>query len=138
MKTWFTSLNGAITLSVIALLTFVGGTFLDYQFVFNEFFPGPGQAAMATLVNMALFGGWIWALLAASRGARGGLIASLIFTLLFFFGIAVSTLVVYCPSPCRTAWPVMEIANWAKLITGLIAAVAVGLQLRPPVAAASL
>jgi hypothetical protein len=131
MKTWFTSLNGAIALSVIALLTFMGGTFLDYQFVFDEYFPGPGQAGMTTLINMALFGGWIWALLAASRGARGGLIATLIFTLLFFLGIAVGTLVAYCPSPCSTAWPVIEIANWAKLITGLMAAVAVGLQLRP-------
>lgn len=130
MRTWFRSLNAAIVLAVIALLTFMGGTFLDYQFVFNEFFPSPGQAAMVTLINVALFGGWIWALLAASRGARGGLIATLVFTLLFFFVIAVSTLVVYCPSPCAIAWPVMEIANWAKLITGLIAAVAIGLQLR--------
>ena len=64
-----------------------------------------------------------------------GLIATLIFTLLFFLGIAVSTLVAYCPSPCSTGWPVIEIANWAKLITGLMAAIAVGLQLRPAASA---
>lgn len=130
MKTWFTSLNGAITLSVIALLTFIGRTFLDYRYVYDQFFPRPGQAAVSILINMALFGGWIWALLAASRGSQGGLIATLIFNLLLLFGVAVGTLVAYCPSPCPTAWPLMEIANWANLITGLIAAVAVGLRLR--------
>lgn len=31
MRNWFTSLNGAITLSVIALLTFLGRGFMDWR-----------------------------------------------------------------------------------------------------------
>jgi hypothetical protein len=38
----------------------------------------------------------------------------------------------WCPSPCRTGWPVMEISNWITLLSGLIAAIAVGIQLRQP------
>jgi len=32
MKNWFTSLNGAITLSVVGLLTFLGRGFLDWRY----------------------------------------------------------------------------------------------------------
>ncbi|MBI3738690.1 MAG: hypothetical protein HY258_06560 [Chloroflexi bacterium] len=60
MKTWFTSLNGAITLSAVALLSMLARTFLDFQFVFNEFAPGPGQAGLAIVVMTAIFGGWLW------------------------------------------------------------------------------
>jgi hypothetical protein len=53
---------------------------------------------------------------------------------LFLFGITVGTLVAYCTSPCLTAWPLIEIANWTTLVTGLIAAVAVGLRQWGPAA----
>jgi pyruvate/2-oxoacid:ferredoxin oxidoreductase beta subunit len=79
---------------------------------------------------MAVFGGWLWGLLAATRGSRRGLIIALGFDLLLWLGIAVGTLLAYCPSPCDTAWPLMEIANWANLLFGLLAAVAAGLHLR--------
>lgn len=130
MKTWFTSLNGAIILSAIAYLAFLGRTFVDFQFVFSYFAATPALAALATLINTALFGGWLWGLLAAVRGSRSGLIATLIFTLLFLLGDAVGTLVAYCPSPCPTAWPLMEIANWSNLLFGLLGVMAAGLHLR--------
>ena len=130
MKTWFTSLNGAITLSVIALLSLLARTFVDFQFVFNEFGSSPGQAALTVLMMTALVGGWLWGLLAAARGGRGGLIAALIFSLLLPVGEGIGTLVAFCPSPCQTAWPLMEIANWSNVILGLAAALAVGLHLR--------
>lgn len=130
MKAWFTSLNGAIALSMIALLTFLGRTFLDFQYVMPDFFPSSGQTALGVVVYMALFGGWLWGLLAAVRGSRGGLIALLVFNLLLPFGAGVATLVSWCPSPCPTAWPLMEIANWTNLLLGLLAAVSVGLRLR--------
>lgn len=130
MKTWFASLNGVITLSLVALLIFMGRTFIDFQYVYVEFFPNPGEAALAILVNMALFGGWFWALLKASHGSRRGLMGALIFDLLFVLLLSVGTLFFYCPSPCDTAWPLAEIINWASLIVGLLAAVAVWLRLR--------
>jgi hypothetical protein len=131
MKTWLTSLNGAISLMLIALLASLGRTFADFQYVFNEFFPRPDQAVLAILILLALFGGWFLGLLVAARGGRGGLIAAFVFNLLFLFGFSIGTLVAYCPSPCPTAWPLMEIINWVNLGTGLIAAVAAGLHLWP-------
>ena len=129
MKTWFTSLNGAITLSAIALLVFMGRTFVDFQFVFNSFAATPGMAALTTVVYMALFGGWLWGLLAAVHGSRRGLIAALVFGLLLPVLTGIGTLLAFCPSPCRTAGGLMEIANWLNLVTGAIAAVAIGLHL---------
>lgn len=129
MKTWFTSLNGAITLSAVASLSMLARTFLDFQFVFNEFAPSPGQAGLAILVMTAIFGGWLWALLAAVQNSRAGLIGALAFPLLGVGG-GLATMFALCPSPCPTAGGLMEIANWANLITGLLAAVAVGLHLR--------
>ena len=130
MKTWFTSRNGAIVLLLIALIVFLGRTFIDFQFVYADFASDLGMAALMTLINMALFGGWMWALLAAARGSRRGLIAALVLDLLLVFGLSVGTALLYCPSPCDTAWPLAEIFNWASLIFGLLAAVAVGFQLR--------
>lgn len=130
MKNWFASLNGAIVLSFIALLTFLGRTFIDFQFVYNEFAPNPNSAALAMLLNMSLFGGWLWSLYAGVRGIRRGWIAGLIFALLLPFMGGIATLVFFCPSPCATAGGLMEIANWINMITGLLAVIAVGLHLR--------
>ncbi len=131
MKTWFTSLNGAVTLSLISLLIFLGRAVIDFYYVYGEFGIGLGTVTLAILLNMALFGGWIWGLLAMVKNGRRGLIAVLVFDLFFLLVIAVGTLVAYCPSPCRTAWPLAEIANWSSLVIGLLAAIALGLQFRP-------
>ncbi|MFQ5419026.1 MAG: hypothetical protein ACE5EY_01555 [Anaerolineae bacterium] len=90
MKQWFTSLNGAITLSVLALLSEAWRGFLDAMFVF------PTDIADETLMNLAaviftlLFGGWTWSLVAASRGSRRGLIAAFALNLLVLLAIPVS------------------------------------------------
>ena len=130
MKAWFTSLNVAITLSVIAFILSISRTFLDFQFVFPETSPSLGMVAIAIGFYTIVFGGWLWALLVGVQGRRAGLIAALLFALLLPFGGGIATLVAFCPTPCATAGGLMEIANWANLITGLLAAVVVGLRLR--------
>jgi len=90
MKNWFTSLNGAIALSMISLLVFLGRTLIDFYYVYREFNLDVGTVALAMLANMALFGGWIWALLSAVQGSRRGLISVLVLDLFFFFVIAVA------------------------------------------------
>lgn len=130
MKKWFTSLKGAIALSVISLLVFLGRAFIDFYFVYGEFALSLGMVGLLVLINMALFGGWIWGLLAAVQGSRRGVVALLGFDLFFLLVIAVGTLVAYCPSPCHTAWPLGEIANWSSLVVGLLAAISLGFQLR--------
>jgi hypothetical protein len=134
MKTWFTSLNGAITLSVVAFIAMLGRSIGDARYVLTEDFgsAGPELVGFWILAYSALFAGWLWSLLAAARGSRGGLIALLAFNLLLPFGLGLSTLLFWCPSPCRTGWPVMEISNWITLVSGLVSAVAVSFQLRQP------
>lgn len=133
MKTWFTSLNGAVTLSVLALLTLLGYTSLFAMFVLPDEMgvsqDQPATVALFILWAMAPFGGWVWALLAAVRGGRIGLIVTLIFSLLSAL-MGGFSLLVYCAAPkgC-VAWPVGDITVWVELITGLAASVALGLQL---------
>ena len=133
MKTWFTSLNAAITFSVIAFLTGLARLMLDARFV-SEFadFMGdqPGQVALVMLTLIAFFGGWVWALLAAVRGGRGGLIGALVCSLLLALGDGLTTVLVFCPTPCPTVSPLGDIIIWANLIIGLVASAALGLQLR--------
>lgn len=133
MKTWFMSLNGAIALSVIAFLTGLARLMLDVRFVaeFANFMGNqPGQVALVMLVFIIFFGGWLWALLALVRGSRGGLIGALVCSLLLAFGDGLTTVLVFCPTPCPTISPLGDIIIWANLISGLVAAVALGLQFR--------
>lgn len=130
MKTWFTSLNGALTLSGFALLTELWRAFFDFQHEYSSYLKGQDMILVGTLIYTLFFAGWAWGLLAAVRGSQGGLIAALVINLLFLLIIPVGTLVAYCPSPCATLWPLFEIGNWINLIFGLLAGVALALQLR--------
>ena len=130
MKSWFTALNGAVTLSVIALLTELWRAFVDFQYEYAQVLNSAGAVLLGTLVYTAFFGGWAWALLRAMRGSRSALIAALILNLLILLAIPIGALVAYCPSPCRELWPLMELANWINLFFGLLATVALALQLR--------
>jgi hypothetical protein len=128
MKNWFTSLNGAMAFSLVSLLVFLVRAFLDFYAVFGEYGLSITMVSLSMVFYAALFGGWIWALLSAARGSRRGLVTAFGFNLFFLLVIAVGTLVSYCPSPCSTAWPLGEIAIWASLIFGLLAAISLGLQ----------
>ncbi|MAG36923.1 MAG: hypothetical protein CL878_11870 [Dehalococcoidia bacterium] len=125
--------NLGVTLSVLAILVFVARAILDWGFVpeFTEA-ASPGTVAGATLLYMVLVGGWIWAVLAASHGARAGLIGALVSSALLSLGIGIGTALAFCPTPCRTIWPLMEITNWAGIIVGLAACVALGFELWRP------
>lgn len=129
MKFWFGSLTGAVILAFAALLAFLARTFIDFQFVYSEFASSTGVVAIVIILNTAFMGGWMGSLHLAARGKRGGLIATLIFILLFPLLIGIATLVTFCRTPCQTAGGLMEIANWTNLITGLLAAIAVFIQL---------
>lgn len=130
MKNWFSSLNGAITLSAIAFVLFLGRTFLDFQFVLPEFMSTTSQVITGVLLSMVIFGAWLWGLLAGARGNRGAMVMAFIFPLLFGVGAGIGTLISFCPSPCATAGGLMEVANWTNLITGLLAVAAAGMWLR--------
>jgi len=134
MKIWVTSMRGAVALSVIALLALLARiTGLDAMFVLpSEMGVREDQVLTVGLFMLAvaaLYGAWIWALLAAARGSRGGVIVALAFSLLTALFGGLYTLVVFCQPRCAAA-PVGNIIVWAELIAGLAASAALGLQLR--------
>ncbi len=77
MKTRFISLSGTITLSILALLSFIGYTLMEMRYFLSKWIPGDSAAAVETIVILLIVGGWIRALCVATSGRRGGLIALL-------------------------------------------------------------
>lgn len=118
--------NTGVALSIAGLLSMLGRTFLDYGYVYQEFIGGVGALGLVTLFNLAFFGAWIYALMAAGQGSRRAIIANFGFNLiLVIFGLSTAT--AFCPTPCETAWPVGEILIWSNLAIGIPAAIATGL-----------
>ncbi|MGD2159445.1 MAG: hypothetical protein PVG32_21390 [Anaerolineales bacterium] len=130
MKNLFTSLNTAITLSVIALLTEVWRGFLDAMFVFPVDIGDESLMQLAALAFTLIFAAWAWSLVLASRGSRRGLITAFIINALILLAIPVSWLFVYCPADCRAEAGIFNLANTLNLVFGLLAAIALGLQFR--------
>ena len=134
MKNWFLSLYGAITLSLIALLTFIGRLFLDWRYE-SSLMGAAGSTAetINILLQLAFIGGWVLAMLAATRGSRRGLIACLIFALLLDLGFVFAMFFFWCPPASCRGFPANSGLwrwTWAQLISGLLAAMALVLQLR--------
>jgi hypothetical protein len=72
VNNWLTSMSAAITISIIALLSFIGYTFLEALYFLGGWITGRAAAAAMALFVMGIAGGWIWGLLAATAGSRGG------------------------------------------------------------------
>jgi hypothetical protein len=135
MRNLFLSLHGAITLSVIALLTFLGRAFLDWRYESRNLGPaGSNLETIYVLGYVAFVGGWVWAMLVAIRGSRRGLIACLIIALLLNVVFALGTYLYLCPPGC-IGFPHLWPWNWAQLILGVLAAIALVFQLRQTKAA---
>ncbi len=130
MIAWFTSLNGVVTLSVVALLTLVGRTFLDARYVLTEDYPdaGKGMVGLSILGFLALVGGWIWALLATAGGSQAAMIVLMVLNVLTGLGAGAASLLAFHPV-MPSAKPMGEIALWSNLIVGVIASISVGLRL---------
>src|SRR3972149_3028607 len=87
MKTWFTSLNGVVTLSALSLLSFIGYVMMEMRYFLAKWIPGDTAAAVETIIVLLIVGGWQRALFVTANGRRGGPIALLAFsgfTLLIF------------------------------------------------------
>jgi hypothetical protein len=125
----------AIAFSYAGLLAMLARTFLDYQYVYEGLGLTPLTSGFATVINLLMFGGWIFALYAsAARFSRGAMIANLAFNaLLLIFGL--STVISLCPSPCPTGWPVGEIIIWSNVVIGVPALIMAGIASLRPVSA---
>lgn len=132
MKT-LASLNVAVGLSALAFLSTFARTLLDIRFVPEVYVAmqedQPLQSGLFLLVAVIVFGLWLWALLAAVRNSRAGLIglfvANLLLGLLYGLGTAFS----FCPAPCPVTPPLSDIVIWIHLIIGALSTLAVGLNL---------
>jgi len=118
-------IRGVVVLSVVSFLAWLERAFLDWGFVPEmHVLLSPAAIAAATLFYTVLAAAWLAAIAGVRAGRRGALLANAALNALFAFGLGVGTLVSFCPSPCATVWPVMEIANWSNLGLGLASAVA--------------
>jgi hypothetical protein len=117
--------------ATLAFLLFLVRSWLDWRFVFGEFMAVSDiWTAFGALVFYALIAAaWIATLVAIARQRRGGAIASLVLAALLLLVGGVATLVSLCPSPCGTAWPLMEIANWLGMAVGAVSVAAAGARI---------
>ena len=122
MKTWFISLSGAVTLSALALLSFIGYLFLMSRYFLEKWIPGDGAAAIETIGVLLVIGGLLRALFVAASGRRGGLIA------LFAFS-SFTTLIALYDLPHPGPWPglIMVVATF---VFSVITLAAVAFQFR--------
>jgi hypothetical protein len=131
----FASLNGALALTALAWLSELWRAWLDMLFEF----PGgvvhaqidSGSTLAVTLIYTAIFAGWAYALHLTARGSRGALIAACVLNALVWLVIPVGWITAYCTGPCAAnAGVLFNLGNWLNLILGLLAGVALVLQLR--------
>ena len=129
MKTWFTSLKGALMLTALAWLSQLWRTAIDATQQF--YMPGNRDIlGLYALVYIAFLAWWVYALHTATRGSRRGLMTAFALNALFWIGIPVGTFFFYCTGPCAAnAGVVFNVVNWLNLILGLLAGLALVLQL---------
>jgi hypothetical protein len=131
MKYWFTSINGAVILSVLTLLTHVWRGYLDAMFVIPVDIGDEATMHMYALIFTALLGGWAYSILLTRDGKRGGLIMAFVINALVLIAIPISWLFFYCPAECQSeAGLIFNLANTLNLIFGILAFISLGWQLR--------
>ncbi len=130
MRSWFVSLDGVLWISGVALLSLLWRSLLDIRYVLTEDMPNAGKGTVAawTLVIVAFIGVWVWALLAGQAGARSGLIVLLVLAIVTGLLGGLASLLAFRPI-MPSAKPMGEIAIWSNLVTGVLAAISVGLRL---------
>ena len=57
MKNWITSLKGAIFLSALALLSFIGYVLMELRYFLGKWIPGDGAAMVETILILLIIGG---------------------------------------------------------------------------------
>jgi hypothetical protein len=118
-----------LVLSWAALLAFFGRSIVDFRYVYPDEIPDLAANAVALAVYVAILGGWVAALIGLAGGHRRSGIACLVFAFLPIL-LGASTAAVFCPTPCATAAPLSDIANWVCLALGILSAVSLVAYLR--------
>lgn len=126
MKSWFASRNIALALSLLALLSLLARSYYDTRFILVEEFSPlmPGMDILWILGYTVIVGGYMTLLLASTSNRQGVWIALFTFNLVIGLGFGAASLLAYTNN-------LLEFVIFTtSLITGLLAALAVGLQFR--------
>jgi hypothetical protein len=125
MNNWLTSRQGAITLSLLALLSLLARSYYDTRYILTEEFSplAPWMDTSWIFFFTVIVGANMAVLLAATGDRRGAWIALFIFNLVTGLGLGAASLWAYTSNTLEL------VVFIASLITGLVAALAVGLRL---------
>ena len=129
MKNWLFSLKGAVTLSVLTLLSHVWRGFLDAMFVLPVDFDDAGTMQLAAIIFTVLFAGWSWAIFLTWHGSRRGLLAAFAINALVLLAVPIGWVFFHCLAACRADAGVFNLANAMNLLLGLETAVSLAPQL---------
>lgn len=103
MKNCFTSFKGAVLLSAVAMLVFLGYALIEMLYFLGEWISSDGATMVIALIVLLIIGGWLRALFVAVGGRQAGLIALLVFSS-FIVVIALYDMQFVLFS--QTSWPV--------------------------------
>ncbi len=126
MTTWFTSRNGALTLSFIAMLSLLARSYYDVRYILVEEYSQlmAGMDILWIVALTAIVGGNMAALMAATGDRRGGWVAVFVYNLITGLGWGAASLVAFLSNSLEL------VIFTASLVTGVLAAAAVGSRLR--------
>lgn len=131
MTNWFFSKKGAITLSILALLSEAWRGFLDAVFVMDEVTGGDKfMLNMAAIIFTALFAYWAWLLVRYHQGSQKALSGLFILNAVVVLIIPVGWLLFFCPASCRVDAHIFNLANTLNLIFGVLAGISLWGELR--------
>jgi len=123
---WFRSSNGVVLLSFLALLSLLFRSYTDTAYILPGDYSGFGSnfSFLWFFGYTAILGGWIWALVAAGKDSRGGLITLLVYSIVVALGFGAISLLVF------VSYPVEILIYGSNFLLGSIAFVSVLFRLR--------
>ncbi len=127
MNNWFVSLHGAMVLSSLAMLSFIGYTLLEFRYFLESWIPGVKAATLEMLFVLVLVGCWQIALFTAYGGKKSGMVGLMIIAVIPAV-ITLFDLIFYSPIPY--GWPLLQIMVCVTLITSSAAIASTAFQLK--------
>jgi len=118
---WFRSSNGVVVLSFLALLSLLIRSYVDTAYILPGDYSGFGInfSILWFFGYTVILGGWIWALIAAGKDNRGGLIALLVYSIVVTLGFGAASLLTF------VSYPVEILIFGSNFLFGFIASVSI-------------
>jgi len=123
---WFQSSNGVVLLSFLALLSLLFRSYTDTAYILPGDYSGFGTnfSILWFFGYTAILGGWIWALVAAGKDSRGGLVTLLVYSIIVALVFGTISLLVF------VSYPLEILIYGSNLLFGSIAFVSILFRVR--------